>query len=130
MNDTVSLTQQGAVMAFYEDKFGRMPTKGEAYDRLSEEIDELLTAFSYSDTRDDDPDPFGYDTTGSPAVHILKEMADVMYTLYGYALARGWNLERAFERVHASNMGKPKSVDGQKVQKGEGYTPPDLSDCL
>ena len=50
----------------------------------------------------------------------LKEMADMMYTLYGYAIARGYNLDAAFEAVHESNMTKEFTPTG-KIQKGVNY---------
>lgn len=61
---------------------------------------------------------------------IAKEMADVMYTLYGLAEAMGIDLDVAFEIVHASNMSKPRASNGAKVPKGSGYIPPDLSRAM
>lgn len=34
----------------------------------------------------------------------LKELSDLVYVIYGYAKARGWNLEEAVCRVHNNNM--------------------------
>lgn len=64
----------------------------------------------------------------------LKELADLVYVVFGYAAAFGWNLDEAFRRVHASNMsklgddGKPLYREDGKVMKGPNYTKPDLSD--
>lgn len=102
-------THQGMVAAFYGAKLGRLPTPYEARERLVEEIRELDEALALDI---------------APEV-TLKELADVLYTAYGYACAMGWNLHGAFERVHVSNMTKAHATTG-KVPKGAAYVPPDL----
>ena len=110
--DVVAPTHQGLVAAFYLAKTGGLPKPYGARDRLLEEINELVVAVDL-------------DATNTAQ---LKELADVLYVAYGYALSRGWNLTRAFEAVHASNMTKEWTESG-KVQKGAGYVPPDLMGC-
>jgi len=67
--------------------------------------------------------------------HLLKELADVQYTLSGFAATFGLNLSKAYERVHASNMtkfsddGAVYSANG-KVLKPTTYRPPYLEDIL
>ena len=68
--------------------------------------------------------------------NLLKELADSVYVLYGFAATFGWNLDEAVRRVHASNMSKlgddGKSIlrsDG-KVLKGPHYEAPDLNDLV
>jgi predicted HAD superfamily Cof-like phosphohydrolase len=63
---------------------------------------------------------------------VLKELADVVYTAYGYAATYGWNLDAAIVRVHDSNMSKLQDdgtplhrADG-KVMKGPNYKPPTM----
>lgn len=106
-------TQQGLVAHFYIDKMRSLPQPDAARSYLMEEIAELQYALVNEDSHQQ-----------------LKEMADVMYTLYGYAIARGWNLHKAFGLVHESNMTKSQSPDGAKVPKGENYVAPDLSECI
>src|SRR3972149_2730140 len=43
--------------------------------------------------------------------HLLKELADLAYVIYGTAEAFGWDLDEALRRVHESNMSK-LDVDG------------------
>ena len=67
--------------------------------------------------------------------NALKEMADIMYVLYGAAATFGWDLDEAFRRVHLSNMsklvdGKPLLREDGKVMKGPNYKPADLSDLV
>lgn len=62
----------------------------------------------------------------------LKELCDILYVVYGTAVSFGWDIDTAFNRVHASNMsklgedGKPIYREDGKVMKGPNYTPPDL----
>jgi predicted HAD superfamily Cof-like phosphohydrolase len=67
----------------------------------------------------------------------LKEMADLIYVLYGYARVKGYNLDKAVERVHENNMGRMYQPDGTilrrddgKVMKNKDYPSVDLSDLI
>jgi predicted HAD superfamily Cof-like phosphohydrolase len=67
--------------------------------------------------------------------HLLKELADVQYTLSGFAATFGLNLDAAYVRVHESNMSKfqpdgPTYSEDGKVQKGPNYKPPSLEDLV
>ena len=65
----------------------------------------------------------------------LKELADLAGVCFQYAENMEWDLEKALDRVHKSNMSKlglTKSIrraDG-KVLKGPNYTPPILNDLV
>jgi len=74
--------------------------------------------------------------TGTDPENMLKEIADLVYVLYGYAATYGWDLDKAVRRVHLSNMsklaldGKPiKNAQG-KVIKGPNYKKPKLTDLV
>ena len=74
------------------------------------------------------------DHSDSPE-HTLKELADLVFVCYQYALARGWNLDTAMARVFESNMskfvdGKPLRREDGKILKGPNYQPPFLTDLL
>ena len=62
---------------------------------------------------------------------IIKEMADLLYVLYGFAETFGFDLDQAFLKVHESNLTKivnskfNKDKAG-KVLKGTSYRAPDL----
>ena len=68
--------------------------------------------------------------------NLLKELCDLLYVTYGYAISFGWDLDEAFRRVHASNMskldefGNPVLRDDGKVLKSACYFDPDLSDLV
>ena len=67
--------------------------------------------------------------------NVLKELADLLYVVYGTGVSLGLDLDEAFNRVHESNMsklvhGKPlKNKDG-KVIKGPFYKKPYLQDLV
>tara|TARA_R110000851_G_scaffold12862_4_gene44291 strand:- start:3624 stop:4010 length:387 start_codon:yes stop_codon:yes gene_type:complete len=50
----------------------------------------------------------------------LKEMADLVYVLYGYARVKGYNLDKAVERVHKNNMGRMYQPDGTILRRDDG----------
>lgn len=67
----------------------------------------------------------------------LKELSDLIYVCYGYALAMGWNLDEAVRRVHLNNIGRCLQPDGTvkrredgKILKDPNYPKVDLKDCL
>ena len=77
-----------------------------------------------------------YLTSSKPKEDCLKELADLVYVCYQYAVNMGWNLDEAMYRVHESNMskldgeGNPIYREDGKVLKGPNYKPPDLSDLI
>ena len=66
----------------------------------------------------------------------LKELADLVYVCYQYAVNMGWDLDEALNRVHTSNLskldedGKPIYREDGKVLKGPNYAPPNLEDLV
>ena len=67
----------------------------------------------------------------------LKELADLVYVIYGYARARGWDLEEAVRRVHKNNIDRCVWPDGGvkyradgKVLKNPNAPKIDLSDLV
>lgn len=74
---------------------------------------------------------------GSQKKDELKELADLLYVIYGYANARGWDVEEALRRVHKNNMGRMYQPDGTikrradgKIEKNKDYPKVDLSDLV
>ena len=69
-------------------------------------------------------------------VHLLKELADLVYVCNQMAAAFDWNLQAAHNRVHASNMsklgedGKPIYREDGKILKGPNYFEPNLMDLV
>jgi NTP pyrophosphatase (non-canonical NTP hydrolase) len=89
---------------------------------IKEEFDELMEAHINEDTTSD-------------KAHTLKELADLVFVCYQYAIARNWNLDTAMKRVFESNMskfvdGKPLRREDGKILKGPDYKPPFLDDLV
>lgn len=63
---------------------------------------------------------------------LTKELADLLYVIYGTAVSFGLPLEEVFNEVHKSNMSKlgadnkPIYREDGKVLKGPNYKEPDL----
>lgn len=55
---------------------------------------------------------------------IAKELADLLYVVYGTAVSCGIDMEPVFQEVHRSNMSK---VGGYKREDGKWVKPPTYS---
>lgn len=70
-----------------------------------------------------------------PIEDVAKELADLLYVVYGTALACGINselMDKVFEEVHKSNMSK---INGHKGENGkwikpDDYEPPDIEKII
>jgi predicted HAD superfamily Cof-like phosphohydrolase len=63
--------------------------------------------------------------------NLAKELADLLYVVYGTADEAGIPIDRVYAEVHNSNMTKTPAKDaGGKVQKGPDYEPPDIEAAL
>ena len=50
----------------------------------------------------------------------LKELADLVYVIFGYANSKGWDLNEAVKRVHENNMGRMYQEDGTIKYREDG----------
>lgn len=50
----------------------------------------------------------------------LKELADIVYVVFGYARAKGWDLEVAIQRVHNNNLERIIQPDGSIKFREDG----------
>lgn len=89
-------------------------------------------------------DEFGYingyldehNSTQQPPIDVqarlTKELADLLYVVYGTAVTFNLPLQEVFEEVHRSNMsklgedGKPIYREDGKVLKGPNYSPAEV----
>lgn len=78
----------------------------------------------------------GIPTTAPFKQDVAKELADILYVVFGAAETFGIDLDVVFNRVHKSNMsklgedGKPVYRADGKVLKGPNYQPPNLTDLF
>ncbi len=78
---------------------------------IQEEFDELKDALGKEDL-----------------VSVAKEIADLLYVVYGTAVSYGLDMEPVFQEVHRSNLSK---VGGYKRADGKWVKPPTYSPaCL
>ena len=61
---------------------------------------------------------------GRDPVAVAKELADLLYVVYGTAVSCGIDMEPVFREVHRSNMSK---VGGHKREDGKWVKPPTYS---
>ena len=63
---------------------------------------------------------------------VAKELADLLYVVYGTAVAWGIDIEDVFHEVHRSNMTKTAGLEREdgKILKGPGYKSPDIAAVL
>ena len=61
-----------------------------------------------------------FEESVTDTVGELKEMADLMFVLYGYANAMGYDLDTAFARVARNNIGRCVREDGSIVRREDG----------
>lgn len=65
--------------------------------------------------------------------HLAKELADLLYVVFGTSEAIDIDISTVYNRVHSSNMsklgedGKPIHREDGKAMKGPNYKLPDLS---
>lgn len=66
----------------------------------------------------------------SDLAEVAKELADLLYVVYGTAVVFGIDMTPVFKAVHESNMSKiADGAEGRrdgKLLKGPNYTPPDI----
>jgi predicted HAD superfamily Cof-like phosphohydrolase len=66
-----------------------------------------------------------------PSKDVAKELADLLYVVYGTAVAAGIDIDKVFDKVHKSNMTKSTKKDpGGKIIKGDDYVPVDMATIL
>jgi predicted HAD superfamily Cof-like phosphohydrolase len=89
----------------------------------------------YADLIAEEFDEWTDERTGT--VEDLKELADLVYVIYGYANAAGYDLDEAIFRVHENNVGRCTQPDGSvkrradgKIMKNPDYPKVDLEDLL
>lgn len=69
-------------------------------------------------------------------VQIADALGDMLYIIFGTAIAYGLNLKPIFEEIHNSNMtklddnGKPIFREDGKVLKSKNYRPPNIAKII
>lgn len=61
---------------------------------------------------------------------VAAECVDLLYVVYGTAVAYGLDLEPFWRAIHAANMKKEPNPDGGKAIKPEGWKPINPAEIL
>ena len=126
------MTPQEMVAEFHH-KFGctvdsrNHTTLAHRFELVKEEYEELMAEFGKM---------FGKSWGGQDLEDLTKEMADLVYVVYGTAVAMGIDLDLAVKIVHESNMskvwgdGKSHRRQDGKILKPPTYQVPDLGPAV
>lgn len=99
--------------SLYDLLYARRQLITEEYHEVIDALEEIRTHGNVSDTR----------------AELAKELADLLYVVYGTAVLLDIPIDAVFAEVHRSNMSKLNSAtfreDG-KLLKGPNYRPPDI----
>lgn len=97
---------------------GNNEEQGALYMKL---IGEEMTEFAQAVRENDDTE-------------ILDAIFDMIWVMYAYGVSRGWNMSAAWNEGTRSNLAKVDPTTGKlvkrpdgKVQKPEGWTPPNFA---
>lgn len=100
------------------------------FEELYETVDAVV---EYEAQALNDFDPYFEDNETSKRCNLAKEIADLLYVVYGLAYQYDIPIDKVFNEVHKSNMsklgddGKPIKDKNGKILKGPNYKEPDLS---
>lgn len=116
---------RAAVEEFYRAKRGTIPFFEEAWRYFKEEVGE-------AEEEAEERGEWAWEAIPIEFINrhtLAKELADVLFTLYGVAIAANIDLDEAFRLVAASNMTKERTPEG-KVRRGESYIAPNMASAL
>lgn len=130
-----------AVAEFHErfNAFGSMDSAGAELraNLIYEEFLEVLEELGFYLSNDYGNIGLGWIFNGPiDQARLTKELADLLYVIYGTAVTFNLPLQEAFNEVHRSNMsklgadGKPIYREDGKVMKGPNYSPADIEQVL
>jgi NTP pyrophosphatase (non-canonical NTP hydrolase) len=104
---------------------------------FSVKLDQLPQPYLYAGLIAEEADEWRSEYQRDTREDQLKELADLVYVIYGFANAKGWDLDEAVRRVHKNNLGRCIQPDGSvqrradgKILKNKDYPKVDLGDLV
>jgi NTP pyrophosphatase (non-canonical NTP hydrolase) len=104
---------------------------------FSVKLDQLPQPYLYAGLIAEEADEWRSEYLRDTREDQLKELADLVYVIYGFANAKGWDLDEAVRRVHENNLGRCIQPDGSvqrradgKILKNKDYPKVDLTDLV
>jgi len=126
-NPTVLKTTPADMVREFAKVVGQEPDPTLYATLIQEEYDEWAELFNLYEWKNP------YYTTEKE----LKELSDLVYVIFGYANAKGWDLMEAIRRVHDNNIGRCIQPDGAikrredgKIIKNPDYPAVNLTDLV
>lgn len=104
---------------------------------FSKKTEQVPQPYLYAGLIAEEADEWRSEYQRDTGVEQLKELADLVYVIYGFANAKGWDLDEAVRRVHVNNLGRciqpngsvQRRADG-KILKNPDYPKVDLTDLV
>jgi predicted HAD superfamily Cof-like phosphohydrolase len=104
---------------------------------FSKKTEQVPQPYLYAGLIAEEADEWRSEYQRDTGVEQLKELADLVYVIYGFANAKGWDLDEAVRRVHLNNLGRCIQPDGSvqrradgKIMKNPDYPKVDLTDLV
>ena len=104
---------------------------------FSKKTEQVPQPYLYAGLIAEEADEWRSEYQRDTGVEQLKELADLVYVIYGFANAKGWDLDEAVRRVHVNNLGRCIQPDGSvqrradgKIMKNPDYPKVDLTDLV
>ena len=104
---------------------------------FSKKTEQVPQPYLYAGLIAEEADEWRSEYQRDTGVEQLKELADLVYVIYGFAIATGWDLDDAVRRVHLNNLGRCIQPDGSvqrradgKILKNPDYPKVDLTDLV
>ena len=104
---------------------------------FSVKLDQLPQPYLYAGLIAEEADEWRSEYLRDTREDQLKELADLVYVIYGFANAKVWDLDEAVRRVHENNLGRCIQPDGSvqrradgKILKNPDYPKVDLSGLI
>ena len=104
---------------------------------FSKKTEQVPQPYLYAGLIAEEADEWRSEYQRDTGVEQLKELADLVYVIYGFANAKGWDLDEAVRRVHINNLGRCIQPDGSvkrradgKIMKNPDYPKVDLTDLV
>jgi len=101
-----------AMVKEFAEKTGQEPDIGLYEKLINEEYEEWVLSRPYN-RKVGHPSPYF-------AAEELKELADLVYVVYGYSNACGYDLDEAVRRVHLNNLERVTQPDGSIKRREDG----------
>jgi predicted HAD superfamily Cof-like phosphohydrolase len=87
---------------------------------FAEKTEQEPQAFLYAALIGEEADEWRSEYLRDTKEEQLKELADLVYVIYGFANAKGWDLDEAVRRVHINNLGRCIQPDGSVQRRADG----------